>query len=204
MPKLFVIGLTGPTGAGKSEVARVWERCGCEIIDADKLSRQAVQPNTACFTALVERFSRAILLPDGNLNRKMLASLAFSTPENTRALNAIVHPAVIQMVNERLQQALERGQTTVVIDAPLLFESGLGERCDVTVAVLASVEQRQMRICKRDRLTCEEAMKRIQVQPSNEYYQDRATKILNNDEDAETLAQKAQSLLTELEAPTNA
>ena len=199
-----MIGLTGPTGAGKSEVARVWKSLGCEVIDADELSRKAVQPQTSCFSALVERFSSAILASDGTLDRKALASIAFSTPENTRDLNAIVHPAVIRMVNERLEKALLSGQTTAVIDAPLLFEAGLSEQCDVTVAVLAPVDQRLRRICKRDGLTNEQAMKRIRVQPLDDYYRDRATKILTNDGDAETLAQKAQRLLTELGVPTNA
>ena len=92
---LYVVGLTGPTGAGKSAVAALLEKGGLSLIDADRLCREAVEPGTPCLAELAESFGRDILLPDGSLNRKELARRAFSSRESTERLNALVHPPVI-------------------------------------------------------------------------------------------------------------
>ena len=194
MAKLFVVGLTGPTGAGKSEAARVFAEQGCAVIDADVLSRRAVEKGSLCLDALAHHFSESILNSDGTLNRKALAAVAFSSPERTQLLNRVVHPAVIRMTEEALVCAQAQGKAVAVIDAPLLFQAGLDSICDVTVAVLAPSQVRLQRICVRDGLTEEQAQTRMRAQPDEAYYADHATHTVWNTDDRAVLREQVQSL----------
>ncbi len=199
MNNVYVVGLTGSTGAGKSEVARVLAEKGCAVIDADVLSRRAVEPGSPCLSALTEYFSEDILLPDGSLDRKALAAVAFASPEKTQVLNGIVHPVVIRMTHAALKEAESQGKTIAVIDAPLLFQARLDAICDRTVAVLAPADLRLSRICSRDGITAEQARARMKAQPMDDYYTQRATIILYNTGDRNDLRDKALALFEQLE-----
>lgn len=188
------IGLTGPTGAGKGEVARIFEENGCLWIDTDALSRQAVEPHSPCLALLVEAFSDAILCDDGTLDRKELAKRAFSSPKQTAKLNAIVHPEVIRLTQIQLREAQDRGIHTAIIDAPLLFEAKMDTICHGTVAVIASDERRFARICARDGLTDDQALARMNAQPPLDYYTERADKVIENDGDLASLRAQVQRL----------
>lgn len=198
MNNLFVVGLTGPTGSGKSTVARVLAKNGCMVIDADQLSRKAVEPHTACLQALTDAFSTDILHQDGSLNRAALAQKAFVSPEMTALLNSIVHPHVIRMTNELLEQAKTQEYRMAVIDAPLLFQAGMGAICHCTVAVLAPTEQRLQRICARDGIAEEQARLRMAAQPDDEYYRSRATIVLENSGNEAQLKTAAECLFEQL------
>ncbi len=188
------IGLTGPTGAGKGEVARIFEENGCLWIDTDVLSRQAVQPHSPCLAQLVDAFSDAILCEDGTLNRKELAKRAFSSPEQTAKLNSIVHPEVIRLTKIQLKQAEESGIHTAIIDAPLLFEAQMDAICHGTVAVIASDNCRFSRICERDGLSEEQAVARMNAQPPLIFYTERADKVIENNGDLTALRTQVQRL----------
>lgn len=188
MSNTVVIGLTGSTGAGKSEVSRLLAARGCYIIDADVLARRAVEPGTPALAALTERFSAAILCADGSLDRAALAAEAFASPEATADLNAIVHPVVIAILKDDLAAARARGEAAVVLDVPLLFQTGLETLCDITVAVTAPPVVRCQRIRERDDLTAAQAKARMQAQPPDDYYASRATRVIENDGDRAALA----------------
>lgn len=198
MSKTIVVGLTGPTGAGKSAVARRLEAVGWQIIDADVLARRVVEPGEAALKALVERFSEAILRADGTLDRAALAKVAFASRETTAALNAIVHPAVIAKMNEELAEAKRRGVRVVALDVPLLFQAGLESLCDLTVAVTAPEAVRRERIRRRDALTEEQAVARMNAQPSAEYYTSRADRVIDNGGDETALETAVKALLEEV------
>ncbi len=195
---LYVVGLTGPTGAGKSAVAALLEKGGLSLIDADRLCREAVEPGTPCLAELAESFGRDILLPDGSLNRKELARRAFSSRESTERLNALVHPPVIAMTRERLARWEREGRRAALIDAPLLFESGLDAVCSLTVAVLAPEELRLRRIRERDGLTREEALRRMKAQPDEAYYRQRAGAVIENTGGLDSLRGKTEELLRQI------
>ncbi|MBQ9082077.1 MAG: dephospho-CoA kinase [Clostridia bacterium] len=181
-----IIGLTGPTGAGKSEAARALAEAGCVVVDADRVSRLAVaEPD--CLAALAEAFGADILLPDGTLNRRELARRAFATHEKERLLNAITHPRILKYMNTEIQTALDNGAQAVIVDAPLLFESGMDAACQVTAAVLAPAEVRLQRICARDHLSEADAKLRMKIQPPDDFYVGRASKIFYNDRTPEAL-----------------
>ena len=164
---------------------------GCYVIDADVLSCRAVEKGTDCLNAIVERFSSSVLRGDGTLNRKALAEKAFATAEETAALNAIVHPAVCRMIREELNAA-QGTYPVAVIDAPLLFEAAADALCHETVAVLAEKEQRLSRICARDGLSKEQALLRMNAQPTDDFYRDRASMVLYNNGDLTALQEQAE------------
>lgn len=187
MNNTLVIGLTGSTGAGKSTVSRMLSEDGFYVIDADALAREAVAPGSPCLRAVAERFSPSVLNKDGSLNRTALAQMAFATPAATEALNAIVHPTVIAMMNERLTAAQKRGERTVLLDVPLLFQTHTESLCDSTLAITAPPSVRCARICERDGLTHAQALARMNAQPPDSYYAARATHTLENTGDLSAL-----------------
>lgn len=181
---MLIIGLTGPTGAGKGTFSQIAVRAfGAEHIDTDKIARQVVEPGSAGLAALVGYFGNGILRADGSLDRKKLAAIVFSDRRKLAALNGITHPLVEKEVEKRLADARERLCPFAVIDAPLLFESGEDKLCDVTVGILADEQTRLLRILARDGIDREAAEKRLSAAKSNEYFRERCGYILENDSD---------------------
>lgn len=178
-----IVGLTGPTGAGKSEAARLLSAAGIPVVDADRLAREVTAKGHPCLLELAQAFSSAILHADGTLNRAALAAAAFACEESTARLNAITHPHILRLAEERFAALQNEGFTLVAVDAPLLFESGMDTMCDRTVAVLAPAEVRQARICERDGITAEQAALRMHAQPDETFYRERADEVLYNDGD---------------------
>ena len=178
--KLFVLGLTGPTGAGKSVLARALEAEGFAVIDADRLARQVTEPGSPTLRELAAAFSPAVLRADGTRDRALLARLAFASPESTRRLNAVTHPAILALTRQRMQELEAAGCPGAVLDAPLLYESGADALCDRVAVALAPKEERIRRIRERDGLTEEEAVRRVAAQNDDSYYEGRGAILLIN------------------------
>lgn len=195
IPAIQVIGLTGPTGAGKSIVASTWSSMGAAVIDTDALARQVVKPDSPCLAQLAAAFSEEILNADGTLNRAQLAQLAFSTTEGRQKLNAITHPAILALTQQAVEDAAEAGYDFVVVDAPLLFEAGFDRICDKVVAVTAPRDARLQRIMARDGITQEAAELRMSAQQPDAYYARDGVATLCNDGDIDALKAQARSLL---------
>ncbi|HEX3040196.1 MAG TPA: dephospho-CoA kinase [Caproiciproducens sp.] len=190
----MVIGLTGPTGAGKSTVAAAWEKAGCTVVDADKIAREAVlQP--ACVAELKAEFGDDIADEKGNLDRRLLAKRAFCSSQKTEKLNAITHPKIMEEVTERISLLQQGRAKAIILDAPLLFESGADRLCDTAVAVTAPVEIRRNRIMARDSIPAELAMERIGAQHENSYYSGRAAYVFDGSVNLGSVSAGAQELL---------
>ena len=168
---MFTIGLTGQTGAGKSTFAIYLKKYGFVHIDTDAISREVTDEQ---LPKLVGRFGNGILTENGTLNRKVLAKKAFSSEENTRALNSIMHPAIIK-------KAEENGAVGAVVDGAALIESGTIGTFDTSVCVCASEETRKDRIIKRDNLSDEDATIRIKGQKNEEFYISNTEHAIRND-----------------------
>ena len=193
-----VVGLTGPTGAGKTTVTDVWRNMGAYIIDTDQLARRITEPHSPCLDELVKVFSSAILLENGALSRSELAKRAFSSPEDTAKLNAITHPAIVALAQQEIEKAAELGYPIAVIDAPLLYEANADALCDAVVAVIADADIRKQRIMARDDLTVEQANLRMAAQqPDNFYCRDGVT-VLDGNGDIPTLQKQAIDCLNTL------
>lgn len=190
----MVIGLTGPTGAGKSTVAAAWEKAGCAVVDADKIAREAVL-RPACVAELKAEFGGDIADEKGNLDRRLLAKRAFASPQKTERLNAITHPVITEEVIKRISLLQQSGAKAIILDAPLLFESGADRLCNTSVAVTAPVEIRRNRIMARDSIPAELAMQRIGAQQEDSYYNGQAAYVFDGSMNLSSVPARAQELL---------
>ena len=189
-----VLGLTGGSGCGKSLAANFLKSNGAEIIDADKIARQILEPNEPALKKIADSFSD-ILLPDGSLNRKKLGNIVFSNKESLHRLNTITHTYII----DEIKHAVASSQNHfIVIDAPLLLECGLNTLCTACACILADKDVRKSRIMTRDNLTEEEAEARISSQKDDEYYKSRCQFIIENNSDPASLEQSLTLMLKEL------
>mgnify|MGYP005778972559 CR=1 FL=1 len=197
MRRIYTVGLTGQTGAGKSSVCQLLRQAGIPVIDADRAAREVVGEGKQCLADLALEFSIGILNADGTLNRRKLAAIAFSDKRRLERLNAITFPYIRQLIAERIDQLDKAGKyDLVVIDAPTLFESGTDKMCDFVVSVIAPKEERLSRIIIRDRLTDEQARERMGAQQEDAFYIDRSDVTLRNDGDQAALSAKATELMT--------
>ncbi len=176
MKRVRLIGLTGQSGAGKSTAAKVFEQNGFTVINADELVKKVYEPNSPCLFAVSSRFGRDVINTDGTLNRVLLAQRAFSSIENTAALNEIVHPFVLSEMLSELKDV----EDIAVFDAPQLFESGIDAVCDVIVSVVADEDVRLKRITLRDGITEAQARERINAQHSEEFFKSNSDFIIEN------------------------
>ncbi|WP_164918993.1 MULTISPECIES: dephospho-CoA kinase [Acutalibacteraceae] len=192
-----VIGLTGPTGSGKSTVAAAFRELGCAVIDADILARRAVQ-RPDCIAALSREFGADIVSADGSLDRRLLAKRAFSSPGRTERLNQITHPAIKEETVRRIGELRGSGAKAIVLDAALLFESGADSLCDTAVAVTAPPEIRLKRIMKRDGIAEEAAKERMNAQNPNGYYEKRAKYVFDGCTDFCAVRDGAARLLKQI------
>ena len=196
---MISIGLTGNVGSGKSTVAGIWKQeRGALLIDADQIGRSVVQPGSRCLAGLVQRFGKEILLPDGSLNRRRMAVMAFSDRENLEALNSIVHPEIIRKINDQLQEARSQGAGAVVVDAALIFEFGFERYLDVVVAVDAPREIKIERMLAKGKINRETLEKILDAQLPADELKAKADHVLDNSADEESLRESALELFDRL------
>lgn len=173
-----VIGLTGQTGSGKTTVASILKNKGYHIVDTDILARKAVE-NPEVIALLTARYGEDII-NGGKLDRRELARRAFATKEGTNDLNLITHPEITRLAVEEIHEAEKEGAKAAVIDAALLFDSPLTAVCDKNISVIADEKIRLERIMKRDSISQQDAVLRINAQPPAEYYISKSDIIIDN------------------------
>jgi dephospho-CoA kinase len=196
---MLKIGLTGNVGAGKTRVARIWnEDRGALTVDADYLGKAAVRPGGEALPRLVERFGSEILNPDGTLNRRRMGRTGFSSPESLAALNAIVHPVILRLIDEEIETACGSGAPAVVVDAALIYEFGLDRRMDCVVVVDAPLEVRRARVLAKDKMDAETLEWVIRSQLAPEELRRRADYVIENDSDLRALKKRAVGLFDEI------
>jgi len=184
------VGLTGGLGAGKSEVARIFESLGAYIIETDVLARQAVAPNSDGLRAIARAW--AAVVQGDSLNRAALAEIVFRDESARERLNAIVHPFVRQLALEREANA-KPGQIVVHV-VPLLFETDYAQQCDATVAVIAPDELRVRRVLERDRWSEDQISARMRAQIDPNDARRRATYVIENDGDLDYLRERTEAV----------
>ncbi len=193
----MLVGITGPSGAGKGAVVGIFEAHGFGVIDADKVAREIVMPGEPALAELAARFGDDLIDLDGTLNRRLLADRAFSSRESTDELNRIMHGSIRRRMVDRANEFGAQG-INCVFDAPLLFEAGLEKYCDCIVSVIAPAEIRAQRLAKRDGLTAEQINKRMKMQHEDEYYTSRSQYIIVNDGSLEQLAEKSEEIVKDI------
>lgn len=187
-----IIGLTGPTGSGKSSASKACLELGLKLVDCDKIARIAVEKDSDGLRAVVSAFGKGILNTDGTLNRKALAKIAFSSKEKTALLNDTIFPFIKELVLNETKQG------KILLDAPTLFESGINEICFKTIAVLSDKQNRLERIIKRDSITEEEALLRMSAGKDDNFYLKNADYIIYNNHSEDIFLSEFKHLISEI------
>lgn len=176
----MVIGITGNSGSGKSEISKKLAYIlNAIIIDADKEAKLLAEPGNIYYKKIVKKFGKKIL--DGeNINRVKLAEIIYNNKKNRNKLNRLTNKYVVKQIKKIVKS---KKDNNIILDVPLLFESKLDKICDVTIAILANEENKIQRIMKRDKITKIVAKQRLAIQAKEEYYKEKADYIVeNNDE----------------------
>jgi dephospho-CoA kinase len=191
------IGLTGGIASGKSTVSNMLRELGADVIDADLLSREVVEPGTPGLEQIAHRFP-GVIGPDGRLDRAKLGARIFFDPNERAALNAIVHPLVQEEFRRRTEALERQGKALVVYDAALLIENGLHEKMDAVVVVDAPEDAQRKRLMERNGLTREEADARIASQMPLREKVKRATWVVDNGGSLESTRAQVERIWREL------
>ncbi|MDR0958542.1 MAG: dephospho-CoA kinase [Clostridiales bacterium] len=158
-----IIGITGNTGAGKSTATALLREAGAFIIDADKIGHEIILKGNTAYNEIVKVFGTDILNAQGDIDRKKLGYIVFADKEQLKKLSAITHPRITRHIMETIETVRNK-RRIIVIDAPLLFQAGLDDICDLIYLITASPDIRAKRIAVRDNLTMDDAKKRIEIQ----------------------------------------
>jgi dephospho-CoA kinase len=188
------VGLTGGIGSGKSEVARIFAELGAFIIDTDTLAREAVAPNSDGLLAIAHEWPQVVR--GGVLDRSALAEIVFTDPLARERLNAIVHPFVRRLAEERARVAA-RGQLVVDV-VPLLFETGYVDLVEKSIVVIAPDDERIKRVIGRDGGTEQGIRARMAAQIDPAEARRLADYVIENDGNLEHLRERVQALYKEL------
>ena len=184
---VIVVGLTGQTGAGKSTVSKVFVEHDFLLIDADKISREVVEPGRPCLDEIFDYFGDVIRNPDGTLNRKALAGIVFKDKKKRESLNSICYPFITEEILQRISQYAETEGQFVLLDAPTLFESRASDFCDMIISVVAPPEIRCERIMNRDGISKEAALDRMSAQLEESFFIRHSDYVIHNQDDLEQL-----------------
>lgn len=193
-----IIGITGPTGAGKTSLLRQVEKLDGAVIDCDAIYHELLNTNKDLQAALENQFG-PLRDENGCIDRKKLGSIVFGNSEQLQILNSIAWKFIIARIKTLVQEYQEAGQELIAIDAIVLLESPLKDLCQVTVAVIAPPEERVRRIMAREGISEEYAWARVKAQKPNEYFTQNCDWVLVSDsKTAKKFAQKARKFLKEL------
>ena len=193
-----ILGLTGPSGSGKTLFSSFLIAKGFPCINADKLYHSMLVPPSEALDAVKREFGEAFFYENGELDRRALAKLVFSSNEALERLNAAVLPLVIEKMRDVATSYERGGAKLLIIDAPTLFEAGYDKSCDLTVSILAPEALRVERISERDEISLSDATLRTKAQKDDSFYYERSNRVIINDKDEKALKAKAEDLIREL------
>jgi dephospho-CoA kinase len=194
---MYLVGLTGGIGSGKSTVAQRMVHRGAELIDADLVAREVVLPGTPAYRKIVEHFGRNVLDEDGFIDRPALGRVVFADPEKRTLLNELTHPPVVHAIAEQLE-LLQAFDGVVVLDVPLLLEAGVDRGYEAIVVVAAQPETQVRRLVEQRGMAEEDARARIAAQAPLEDKLAIATHAIWNEGSLDELAQETDRVMGEL------
>lgn len=189
-----VIGLTGGIGSGKSTVSQFLAELGAVIVDADRVGHEAFKPDTDVWREVVAAFGRQILTPNGDVDREKLGETVFANPESLLRLNQITHPRIYEMVKARLEEYRRQGVSVVVLEAPLLIETGWSSLVDEVWVTVAPEPTVLRRLKERAGLSEQQSLARIRAQLPSEERVKHADVVINNDCSLNELKAKVREL----------
>lgn len=187
----WVLGLTGGIGSGKSAVSAIFEELGIQVVDADIVAREVVEPGSVGLTKITAHFGDEILTNNGTLDRAKLRAIIFADESQKQWLNNLLHPLIRGSMLSQLKQATSN---YVILVAPLLFENGLEKYCNHTLLIDVPVDVQITRTTARDNVSVELAKQIIASQMSRADKQQKAGDILDNNRPLEEVKTDVQKL----------
>ena len=197
---MYVIGLTGGIGSGKSTVAKVLEEQGASVLSADIIGHEVYSPGRPAWQEIVNEFGREVVADDGAIDRKKLGALVFSDPKHLAALNSIVHPRMKGMMRERLAALARDGAAITVLEAALLFEAKWDDLADEVWVTAVAPAIAAKRTSERSGLSEDQVLERIKSQMSNEERTQNAHVIIDTDCDLDGTRKQALDAWAKLTA----
>ena len=204
MPKiggrsLYLIGLTGGIGSGKSTVSNYLKELGAKIIDGDIIARAVVVPEKPAWKAIVETFGNEILLADLSLNRLKLGEIVFNNKKAKELLENIISPYIAAEINKQLNSFKKVKNIIVVLDLPLLYENNWDKITDENWVVFVEQDIQIKRLCDRNNFTIEQALSRINNQLPLFKKAGKANVVIDNNFDIENTKQQVLANWQEVE-----
>ncbi|HLS36104.1 MAG TPA: dephospho-CoA kinase [Bacillota bacterium] len=191
----LTIGLTGSIATGKSTISKMFKELNIPVVDADLIAREVVEVGKPAYQKIVETFGKVILQTNKEIDRKQLGAIIFADEKKRKQLNDIVHPAIREEMLRQKNKHITNKEKCVVLDIPLLFESKLFHFVDKVLVVYTDEEIQIKRLIARDKLSKEEALKRMNSQISIEEKKKQADAIINNNGTKEQSAEQLKALL---------
>lgn len=191
----MIIGLTGSIASGKSTVAKMLEAYKLPIVDADLVARQVVEPGTDTLQQIAEAFGLEVIAADGAMDRAKVGAIIFHDEEKRAMLNGIIHPAIRAEMLRQRDEHVAKGEQTVIMDIPLLFESKLQHFVEKILVVTVSEENQLERLMKRNGLSLEEARARIATQIPVAEKEALADAVIFNNGTLEETAEQLERIL---------
>ena len=191
---MIVIGITGPTGAGKTTVLNVLRELGGAVADCDAVYHELLRASVPMREELAARFGPGIFDENGDLRRKELGAIVFGDPDALADLNAITHRHIVSELERRIAQAEGEGRPAIALDAVALLESGAGPLCGPPIAVTAAEEVRVGRIMAREGIGEDYARARVRAQKPSAWFEERCAHTLRNDGEKASLEEQAREL----------
>lgn len=182
---MVTVGITGGLGAGKSTASKFLEEKGAYVFNADVVAKELLKSDPDIKKQLIDAFGMEII-KDGEIDSERLAKISFASEENQNIINNIVHPCVIEEFSKKLEE-LKNRYDLVIVDAPLIFESGFDSHLDYTVLIYSTYKTRLERALRRENLSREDILRRMELQMPEEEKRELASFIIENNGTIEQL-----------------
>ncbi len=196
---ILKIAVTGSAGSGKSLVCQKFKAMGLVVLDCDVISRQVVEPGTEGFEKVVALFGRKVVCNNGTLDRAKLRSIIVNEPIMRKKMEGILHPQINKEMVFQMETAQYPKKRAVVVEVPLLFELGMEHSFDTTIAVIAKDMDLVKRICDRDSVKKEDALKMLELQMPQKEKQKKADHVILNNGDRSELFESVQDLFDKIQ-----
>ena len=190
-----IIGITGNSGSGKSTISKlISKNYEAKIIDADKIAKEMTKNNGEYLQAIRQAFGNDVI-KNNELDRKKLADIVFLNRAEKEKLDCLTFEYVVEEIKKELEANQNLDYQYIILDVPLLFESKLDKLCDYTIGVIAPKTEKIKRICKRDKLSKEKALQRLNSQPNDEFFTKNCNTVINNENKEETIKMMNEIML---------